>query len=58
MPIAHEQVGLHAPSLVRMKLFTLDNRLIAKRIGCLLEAERIKVLKTLAACLFGSSDVL
>lgn len=28
-----EHAGLTAPSLVRMKLFTLDNRFIARRLG-------------------------
>jgi len=29
----NRQAGLKAPSKVRMKLFTLDNRLIVKKIG-------------------------
>ena len=32
--------GLPAPSVVRMKLFTLDHRLIAGRCGALSEADR------------------
>jgi len=35
--------GLHAPCLVRLKLFTLDNRLIVKKIGRLLAADRQQV---------------
>ncbi len=35
--------GLHAPCLVRLKLFTLDNRLIVKNIGRLVAADRQQV---------------
>ena len=35
--------GLHAPCLVRLKLFTLDNRLIVKKIGRLVAADRQQV---------------
>lgn len=32
--------GLRTPSVLRLKLFTLDNRLIARRIGVLSERDR------------------
>ena len=34
------RAGLHAPSKVRMKLFTLDNRLILHRAGSLSDGDR------------------
>ena len=43
--------GLRQPSVVRLKLFTLENALIARRIGALAAPERRKVEKALAACL-------
>lgn len=35
----HEAAGLHVPCLVRLKLFTLDNRLIVRVIGKLSEED-------------------
>jgi mRNA interferase MazF len=35
--------GLNSPCLVRLKLFTLDNRLIVKKIGRLAAADRQQV---------------
>ena len=36
VPVKDREIsGLPAPSVVRMKIFTLDNRLILKKIGCL-----------------------
>ncbi len=35
-----EQAGLKAASVLRLKLFTLDNRLIARRIGSLTARDR------------------
>ena len=35
----HEAAGLHVPCLVRLKLFTLDNRLIVRVIGKLAEED-------------------
>jgi mRNA interferase MazF len=32
--------GLRAPSLIRMKFFTLDNRLIIRKVGSLAERDR------------------
>jgi mRNA interferase MazF len=45
--------GLRAPSLIRMKLFTLDNRLILRKVGSLAERDRravaVSIQKLLAA---------
>ncbi len=43
--------GLNAPCLVRLKLFTLDNRLIAKKIGRLSAADQQRVSGQLQAYL-------
>lgn len=41
VPLADaEAVGLTATSLVRLKLFTLDNRLVARKIGALSSRDR------------------
>lgn len=37
------RVGLTMPCMVRLKIFTLDNRLIMKKIGCLLPIDRRRV---------------
>jgi mRNA interferase MazF len=34
------EAGLHAPSKVRMKLFTLDNRLILRKVGRLSQTDQ------------------
>jgi mRNA interferase MazF len=39
--------GLPVPSVVRMKLFTLDHRLIEKKLGNLAQADRKKLLDSL-----------
>ncbi len=39
----HKATGLRTPCLVRLKLFTLDNRLIRKRIGHLSSNDRKRV---------------
>jgi hypothetical protein len=44
-------VGLDQRCLVRMKLFTIDGRLISRRIGRLGEADLQKVKENLARCL-------
>jgi mRNA interferase MazF len=44
VPIKHpEKAGLPQNSFVRMKLFTMDNRLIVKSLGYLSEPDRRKV---------------
>jgi mRNA-degrading endonuclease toxin of MazEF toxin-antitoxin module len=43
--------GLSRPCVVRLKLFTLDNRLIIKRIGHLAEEDKNRVAQTLHAIL-------
>ena len=40
------RAGLHAASKVRMKLFTLDNRLILRRAGSLCNGDRRTVRNT------------
>lgn len=45
--------GLPAPSVVRMKLFTLDLRFVRERIGTLASADRKAVASSLAALLPG-----
>ena len=42
-----KQSGLTAPSVVRMKLFTLDNRFIILKIGHLSQADQIQVKQSL-----------
>ena len=43
-----KQSGLTAPSIVRMKLFTLDNRFILKRIGHLSKTDQNHVKQSLS----------
>jgi len=50
--ISKKQSGLTAPSVVRMKLFTLDNRFIIKKIGQLSNSDQTKVKQSLSQ-LFG-----
>ncbi|UCE52177.1 MAG: type II toxin-antitoxin system PemK/MazF family toxin [Desulfobacterales bacterium] len=47
----NRQAGLTAPSKVRMKLFTLDNRLIVKKIGKLNDKDKKAVIKALQCLL-------
>jgi mRNA interferase MazF len=42
------KAGLQASSVVRMKLFTLDERLILRRIGVLSTADRSRVAQSIA----------
>jgi len=42
-----QKAGLPAPSIVRMKLFTLDSRLIIKKIGCLSAKDQEEVKNNL-----------
>jgi mRNA interferase MazF len=44
----HGKAGLREPSIVRMKLFTLDNRLILKKVGSLVGSDRAEVTNSLA----------
>ncbi|MBU2098770.1 MAG: type II toxin-antitoxin system PemK/MazF family toxin [Gammaproteobacteria bacterium] len=46
-----DAAGLPSPSRVRMKLFTLDQRLIIRKTGCLAEADQIKVTDAIASLL-------
>lgn len=50
VPLADAQAtGLAAASLVRLKLFTLDNRLVSRKIGALSPRDRLAVRKMLRA---------
>jgi mRNA interferase MazF len=49
--INHEEAGLPERSIIRMKLFTIDNRLILKRIGRLGDRDRKKVVLNLESLL-------
>ena len=40
-----EPAGLNTPCMIRLKIFTLDNRLILKKIGHLSPADRARVAK-------------
>ena len=46
VPIEPVEAGLRAPSKVRMKLFTLDNRMILRKGGSLAEKDRRAVAAT------------
>ncbi|MBN2059150.1 MAG: type II toxin-antitoxin system PemK/MazF family toxin [Deltaproteobacteria bacterium] len=46
--INKKQSGLTAPSVVRMKLFTLDNRFIIRKIGHLSDNDQKKVKQSLS----------
>lgn len=47
-----EQAGLPAPSVVRMKLFTLDHRFVVGKIGVLSDSDRARLSASFLA-LFG-----
>ena len=42
-----KQSGLTAPSIVRMKLFTLDNRFILRKVGHLTKSDQMQVEESL-----------
>jgi mRNA interferase MazF len=46
-PVNHHAIGLKMPSVVRMKFFTLDNRLISRAIGRLPVEDQVRVLGSL-----------
>lgn len=50
-PVNAASAGLHAPSKLRMKLFTLDNRLILRRTGSLREPDTRTVAQALGRLL-------
>jgi mRNA interferase MazF len=52
----NRKAGLTAPSKVRMKLFTLDNRLIVKKIGTLTDTDKKAVAKALQRLLATTMD--
>ena len=49
--IDHAAAGLRVLSVVRLKLFTLGNDMIARRIGALAPTDRPRVSAALADCL-------
>jgi mRNA interferase MazF len=52
VPISNlEEAELKVPSVIRMKLFTLDHTLILKRIGHLVASDRVTVEQALRALL-------
>ena len=48
----YQPAGLHTPCIVRLKLFTLDNRLILRRIGRLTPEDRRAVGSAIRSHLF------
>ena len=48
--------GLTTASLVRLKIFTLDNRFIARRLGTLGSVDRTSVTNQIRACLAVAAD--
>jgi len=46
-----EQAGLPLPCIVRLKLFTLDNRLLMKRLGSLSAVDRRQAASALRSAL-------
>ena len=50
------KAGLTAPSKVRMKLFTLDNRLIVRKLGTLTDTDKKAVAKALQRLLATGMD--
>ena len=48
----HRAAGLHLPCVVRLKVFTLDNRLILRKIGQLSAADRRMVQENIRTYLF------
>jgi len=48
-----KDAGLPTPSLVRLKIFTLDNRLVLKKIGTLAKSDGDRIEKSLDKYLGG-----
>ena len=46
-----QKAGLRKPCVTRMKIFTLDNRLIFSKVGQLIKEDQINVINTLRASL-------
>jgi mRNA interferase MazF len=47
----YQLAGLKVPCIVRLKLFTLDNRLILNQTGRLSETDRNKISQNIRLCL-------
>jgi mRNA interferase MazF len=54
--IEYQAVGLKMASVVRMKFFTLDNRLISRRIGKLSTSDQRRVIESLRGLLPGQEQ--
>jgi mRNA interferase MazF len=54
----YQTAGLKVPCIVRLKLFTLDNRLIVNEAGRLSETDRNKICQSIRLCLICESDGL
>ena len=48
----YQAAGLHQPCTVRLKIFTLDNRLILRQIGDLAASDRKSVSEQVRSYLF------
>jgi mRNA interferase MazF len=49
LPISNlKAAGLKVPSIIRMKLFTVDHSLVVKQVGKLAAAEQVKIEQTLS----------
>lgn len=48
-----KRIGLPHASIVRSKLFTLDERLVLRRVGALEPQDREHVIQALQKCLYG-----
>jgi mRNA interferase MazF len=47
----HQVAGLKVPCIIRLKLFTLDNRPIVNQAGRLSERDRNKISQNIRLCL-------
>jgi len=51
IPVNHAAAGLQVASVVRLKLFTLENSLIMRRVGALAATDRARVTTVVASWL-------
>lgn len=58
VPLHHwREAGLNVPCKLRLKLFTLDNEIIARRVGTLSPADAAASRNALANALAGEASV-